>query len=92
MTICKKSIHIICNINNNMTKKFNGIFQYIIESCCKDDDAVLKIKPDIEKVTLCAYCDRDGKEKQKWIERGYKISHGICPKCNEEQEQILTNL
>jgi hypothetical protein len=75
-----------------MTKNFNRIVKQIQESCCKDNSSILTIEPDIKKVTLCAYCDRGGKEKQKWIERGYRISHGICPKCNDEQEKILANL
>lgn len=63
--------------------KFDSLYSRLIESCCQSNNAVLNLDHDKKIVSICAWCDKDKTETKKWERKGYKLSHGICQKCEE---------
>lgn len=65
-----------------MTKKFSKRFSKIMESC--EHNSILGVNHKDKIVKICAWCDKDKTESEKWDNRGYTVSHGVCDTCSEK--------
>lgn len=65
-----------------MTKRFNRLFKIVNENL-DPVSSVLSVDHAKKFVTICAWCDKNKIETQKWLDKGYTTSHGLCEACSD---------
>lgn len=77
-----------------MTPRFNKniinlIKEELIDQCNYPPLYVLKLDTEKKLVSICAYCDKQKIETNKWLNVGYTTSHGVCQSCYDRLNDSL---